>query len=172
MSNFYRDFITSHPLDTFLYAIKHGYPKLVQESQERALSQDPVGAFRIASEHNLVDVACMVAERSLRFQPDKLYVDAYIPEAFRRGAIALQTNQIFSVLKYALKHNREDLMDLAASVSVEDPKFTLAADQLTDYETLAAWVSQNNKSRVTVLKELFESCATMTNLNKMHTGLG
>jgi len=133
------DFITSHPLDTFLYAIKHGYPKLVQESEEKALYQDPVELFRIASEHNLVDVACMVAERSLGFQPHIVYA-CVIPKTFIRGAMALQTNHIFSVLKYALKHNREDLMDLAASVSVKDPKFALAADQLTDYETLAAWL--------------------------------
>ena len=102
--------------------------------------------FRIASEHNLVDVACMVAERSLRFRPNYLGD----PETFMRGATALQTNHIFLVLNYALKHNLEDLMDLAASVSVSDPGFTLAVDQL-NYEALAAWVSQNNKPYIAML---------------------
>ena len=149
MSNFYRDFITSHPLDTFLYAIRHGYPKLVQESQEGALFQDPLGAFRIASEHNLVDVARMVAEKLLKFYIFEA-VGADGDTAFRRGAKELQTIQIFSVLKYALENNLEDLMDLAASVSVSSTNFTLAVDQL-NYETLAAWVCQNNKSYIAML---------------------
>ena len=106
--------------------------------------------FRIASEHNLVDVACMVAERSLRFQPSYLGASNSMPETFMRGATALQTNHIFLVLNYALKHNLEDLMDLAASVSVSDPGFTLAVDQL-NYEALAAWVSQNNKPYIVML---------------------
>ena len=106
--------------------------------------------FRLASEHNLVDVACMVAERSLRFQPSYPGASNSMPETFMRGATTLQINHIFSVLNYALKHNLEDLMDLAASVSVSDPGFTLAVDQL-NYEALAAWVSQNNNPYIVML---------------------
>lgn len=83
----------------------------------------------------------MVAERSLKFR--HIYVTPFVPPTFEMGAMALRTDHIFSLLKFAVEHNLEHLMELAASVSTENPKFALAVDEL-NYETLAAWVSQNN----------------------------
>ena len=135
-------------MDTLEYAIKHGYPQLLQASKDNALYEDPVRVFRIASEHSRVDLACMVAERSLKFRPTsydefKGPLSGHVQVMFERGAMALQTDHIFSILKFAVEHNLEHLMELAASVSTENPKFALAVDEL-NYETLAAWVSQNN----------------------------
>ena len=137
-------------MDTLEYAIKHGYPQLLQESKENALYQDPVRVFRMASEHSHVDLACMVAERLLKFRPTSYngfdsarpHNDS-VPVTFEMGAMAFQTDHIFSILKFAVEHKLEHLIELAASVSAENPKFALAVDEL-NYETLAAWVSQNN----------------------------
>lgn len=138
-----------NPMDTFLYAVGFGDRDLVEESGKEALYHDPVEVFRLASEHGHVNLARIVADKSLSSRPNlnrfavEVEIPPVFPTSFEKGAEILRTDHIFSVLKYATEHKLEDLMSLAALVSKEKPNFTLAVNQL-NYAMLTAWVSQSD----------------------------
>lgn len=138
--------IRDHPLETFRHAVGSGYHGLVGESAEEALYRDPVEVFRLASEHGHVDLARIVAEKFLFLttvgcgegedEQSKL-------ENFIKRARVARDDHVFSVLQFATEHKLEDLMECAAVMARERPKFALAVDQLNS-ETLAVWVSQSD----------------------------
>ena len=156
-----RDFIPTHPVEVFKFAVKHGYTdviktqaiqakpmemyqhavatqnrELIDEAVEHALLKQPVTVFRHAVKHRHIELAKSVALKVFKLQLSHDMDEVWVS--------VLLTSHIFEVLQFATEQKLTGLMNAAAKESRQNnPDLSIAATVL-DRKALVAWVSRIN----------------------------